>query len=192
MFQEARMRPAILIFVSFLLVFLPAPALAKGQTVKITIEGGSLRAPIVITDAQTLAPFNIWSGPGTFGCESPKTLPCAPDSARDVKSYPPSFVVDWSRGVIAAPSRALPRYKVSFWASNDPQKLAYVVTYAFDPATKQGYIYLPGGNDDGYYINTGSLSRSVVDPDVEGNWFRAWIAWDKVATPLIDSGIIKN
>ena len=172
------MRPAILL-AAILLVFLPAPASAKGKTVKITIEGGSLRAPIVITDAQTLAPFNIWSGPGTSCSQSPN-LPSDPDP--NVKDYAPSFVVDWSQGMIGEPSPALPRYKVLFWASNNPGKLAYLVTYVFDPSNKRGYIYLPGQNDDGFLTDTGSVYR-----EIEGNWFRAWNAWDKVAAPLLNA-----
>ena len=162
---------------AILLALLPVPASAKGLTVRITIEGGSLKAPIEITDAQTLAAFNIWSGPGTFGSDS-ATLPI--DPAADVKVHAPSFVVDWSQGIIAAPSPALPRYKVSFWASDNPRKLAYLVSYVFDPSTKRGYIYLPGKNDAGHYIDAGSVYRGI-----EGNWFRAWSAWDRVASPLI-------
>jgi len=162
---------------AILLALLPVQALAKGLTVRITIEGGSLKAPIAITDAQTLAPFNIWSGPGTFGGDS-ATPPI--DPATDVKVHAPSFVVDWSQGIIAAPSPELPRYKLSFWASENPTKLAYAVTYVFDPSTKRGYVYLPGKNDDGWYIDVGSVYRQI-----EGNWFRAWSVWDRVAIPLM-------
>jgi hypothetical protein len=179
------MKRAILPFIAFLL--LAIPAFPKGETIKIMIEGPGLKAPITLADPQILASFNIWSGPGTFGCNSVAKLPCDPDATRDVKTYAPSFVVDWSQGFITAPSPALPRYKISFCASNDPSKLAYVVTYVFDPTRKAGYIYLPGENEDGYYINNGSLRRSLDGPEVEGNLFRAWTAWDKVASPLLTS-----
>ena len=164
------MTRAVLSSIAFFLVV--APAFAKGRTTKITIEGGGLEAPITLTDPQVLASFNIWSGPGTGGCESPKLLPCDPPPDRDVKSYAPSFVVDWSQGIVGEPPPAIPRDKVSFWSDERPGELAYVVTYVFDPATKQGYIYLPHKN--------GSITRGI-----EGNWFRAWSVWDKVAGPLI-------
>jgi hypothetical protein len=170
---------------SIALLFFAVPAFPKGKTVKISVEGGGLKAPIRLTDPQVLASFNIWTGPGTFGCDSAAGRTCVPDSAREVKSYAPSFVVDWPQGPIPGPSSALPRYNISFWTSDDPGKLAYVVTYVFDPATKEGYIYLPGRNDDSYHINTGTLYRSVGEADVEGNWFRAWTAWDKIAAPLL-------
>ena len=50
------------------LVVIPAPAFAKGLTVKITIDGGSRKAAIVISDPQALAPFRVWYGPGTLAC----------------------------------------------------------------------------------------------------------------------------
>jgi hypothetical protein len=177
------MKRAILSSVALLLF--AVPAFPKGETVKISIEGGSLKAPITLTDPQVVATFNVWSGPGTFARDLSKTKICPPDSSREVKSYAPSFVVDWPKGIVAAPSQALSRYKISFWSSNDPGKLAYVVTYVFDPAFKQGYIYLPGAGDDGYRINTGSLARWVGDTEVEGNWFRSWTAWDRFAASLL-------
>ena len=156
-----------------LLVLLAAPAFAKGPTVKITMEGGSLGDPIVMTDPQVLAPFRVWEGPGT-------------SSYDNSESHVSSFIVNWSHGATAEPAHGLPRYKISFWADEPQEKLAYVVYYEFDPARKQGYVYLPGAGDDAYLLNTSSILR-----DVEGKWFRSWSKWDRVAFPLV-AAAIKN
>lgn len=160
------MKRVMLFVIALLLPLFPSSALAKGKTVKVTIEGAALTAAIEITNARALAPFNIWAGPnpamGTTSFDSP-----------------PSFVVDWSSGPVREPSRALPRYKVSFW-TEDREKVAYVVFYSYDPVTKQGYVYLPGEKDDSYSLNIGTMLRGV-----EGTWFHAWSEWDKIAIPLI-------
>jgi hypothetical protein len=172
MFQEARMRSASLL-AAILLVLLAAPAFAKGPTVRIRIEGGSLRAPIVLTDPQVLDPFRVWEGPGA-------------SSYDNCESQVSSFIVNWSHGATAGPAHGLPCYKVSFWADEPQENLVYAVYYEFDPARKQGYVYLPGPGDDAYQLNTGSTLR-----DVEGKWFRSWGNWDRVAFPLI-AAAIKN
>jgi hypothetical protein len=41
-----------------------------------------------------------------------------------------------------------------------------------DPATGQGYVYLPGKADEPYRLNTKAIYRGR-----EGNWFRATAAW---------------
>jgi hypothetical protein len=166
------MRSATLL-AGILLVVLAAPAFAKGPTVKITMEAGSLRVPIVMTDTQVLAPFRVWEGPGT-------------SSHNDSESQASRFIVNWSQGATAEPAHGLPRYRVSFWAEEPREKLVYVVYYEFDPARKQGYLYLPGAGDAAYRLNSGSILR-----DVEGKWFRSWGKWDRVASPLI-AAAIKN
>lgn len=55
-----------------------------------------------------------------------------------------------------------------------------MVTYAFDPATGHGYVYLPGAADPDYKLNVSRILRGV-----EGKWFHAWSAWDEVAGPRI-------
>jgi hypothetical protein len=102
MFQEARVRSATLL-AGILALLLAAPAFAKGPTVKITMEGGSLRAPVAMTDPQVLAPFRVWEGPGT-------------SSYDHSESRVSRFIVNGLRGATAQPAHGLPRYKVSFWA----------------------------------------------------------------------------
>jgi len=136
-------------------VLLAAPAFAKGPTVGITIEGSSLRAPVVMTDPQVLAPFRVWEGPGT-------------SSYDNSESQVSSFIVNWSHGATAEPAHGLPRYKVSFWADEPQEKLVYVVYYEFDPTPKQGYVSVPGEDDAAYLLDAASILR-----DVEGKWFRS-------------------
>src|SRR5437867_5213148 len=106
----------------------PALLLAKGDTVKITIESTDLPSPIEITDPG-VRQFNIWSD---FIIDSPP-------SANRVSEAPVG----------------LQRYRVSFYEGCDPKmmsachpaepSLAYVVTYAYDPSAEGGgFVYLPG------------------------------------------------
>lgn len=80
--------------VAFLFLYLPSPALAKGKTVKITIEGAGLRAPIEIMEPHTLAHFFVRAGP---------------NAARGTSSSdcPPSFVVDWPQAPSAFVSEGI-------------------------------------------------------------------------------------
>lgn len=94
------------------------PAFAKGETVKIVIEGGDLKAPIETTDRAVLTKFNVWSGISTYSDDGP------------------GFIVDWAKGIVAGPPAGLPRYQVSFYAKLSTDRLAYVVFYEYDPATK--------------------------------------------------------
>jgi hypothetical protein len=134
------------------------PAFAKGITTRITITGEGLRSPVDISDPQVLKNFNVWSGRGTF--------------ANDVEGTE-GFIVDWVSGAIADRPSGLRTFSVSFYVryANRPfneqtDQLAYVVSYAVDPATGQGYVYLPGKSDEPYRLNTKSIYR-----ECEGNWF---------------------
>jgi hypothetical protein len=158
-----------LAFVLTLLVVLSLPALlfAKGDLVRITIKGSDLKAPIEITDAKTLASFDVWTGPGTSwsGGTSPKEAD--------------RFIIDWSQSVTEHP-KGLKRYEVSLYAKMPNERLIYVVFYEYDPSTEHGYVYLPGRTDEWYRLNVSTIFHGV-----EGRWFRAWSGWDNVASPLI-------
>jgi hypothetical protein len=145
-----------------LMTSLPAPVLAKGDTVKITIKGGGLKEPIEIIDPQTLASFRVWTGPGTSSNESQ------------------GLIVDWSRGTVTKRPKGLQLYEVSFYAKLPKERLVYVAFYEYDPAAQQGYVYLPGKTDPSYDLNVRTIFHGV-----EGKWFRSWTAWDAVARPLI-------
>jgi hypothetical protein len=119
---------AVVLSVSLLSVG-ASPLNAKGETVRIVVEGADLPKPLDITDPKILVHFNVWAGPGT-GSNSPGFNPNAP-----------SFIIDWSQGPLAGIPRGLQRYRVSFYVNYENEKLAYVVFYASDPTTKHGYLY---------------------------------------------------
>lgn len=143
-------------------VFLFAPSVlsAKGDTVRITISGGDLASPVEINDPAVASRFEVWTGPGSSSNEAQ------------------GLNVDWSRGVLEPP-KGLQIYEVSFITTRRDAG-PYVVRYAIDPATNQGYVYLPGKADSGYRENVRLILRNI-----EGNWFRAWSEWEKLAHPLI-------
>jgi len=141
-----------------------AVVFAKGTTTRITITGVQLQNPIEISDPAILKNFNVWSGAGTFlnGREGSE-----------------GFIVDWASGVVADPPIQLRTFKVSFYVryANRPfneqtDQLAYIVSYAVDSETGQGYVYLPGKSDEFYGLNTKAIHRGR-----EGNWFLASAAW---------------
>jgi len=95
----------------------------------------------------------------------------------------PGFIIDWSKGPVAEPPKGLRSYEVSFYTKLlNEERLVYVVSYELDSSTQLGYVYLPGKTSENYVLNVGTIYRGV-----EGNWFRAWSMWDKVATSLIGS-----
>ncbi len=165
------MKPRLAFLFVFLLLVIPAQVFARADISKITIQGGDLKTPIVITDQKTLATFDIWSGPGMGGWTSA--------SPKDADR----FVIDWFHGVAEQP-HGLQRYQVSFYAKWPTERVIYVVFYEHDPGTEQGYIYLPGRTDEDewYRLNVGTIFRGV-----EGYWFRAGSRWDIVASRLIAS-----
>jgi hypothetical protein len=158
------------VLVVFLSLAIPARVVAKGDTVRITIKGADLKTPIEITDPKILATFNVWTGPGTSS------------DAPGFNSNAPGFIIDWSPGPVAEPPKGLQRYEVSFYAKIPKERLIYLVFYEYDPATKRGYVYLPGRTDEWYRLNVSTIIRGV-----EGRWFRAWSEWDSVARPLLEN-----
>jgi hypothetical protein len=158
------------VLVVFLSLAIPARVFAKGDTVRITIKGADLKTPIEITDPKILATFNVWTGPGTSS------------DAPGFNSNAPGFIIDWSPGPVAEPPKGLQRYEVSFYAKLPKERLIYLVFYEYDPATKRGYVYLPGRTDEWYRLNVSTIIRGV-----EGRWFRAWSEWDSVARPLLEN-----
>ena len=56
-----------------------------------------------------------------------------------------------------------------------------MVTYAHDPLTGQGYVYLPGKNDPMYTLNT----RSMYRYGREGQWFYATAKWQDAAERML-------
>ncbi len=148
----------------------PASSWAGRQTVKVTITGGDLQAPIAITAKDKLARINIWSGPGNFRVNGGIRTPYIQDGS-----------IVWSQGAVATPSPGLPRYEVSFFQGEGPdEEVMYAVTYAYDPVSRRGYIYLPGKGEKWYDVNVQSIARGV-----EGQWFRSSTEFDGIIGPAI-------
>ena len=139
--------------------------LAKGPTLKITIKGANLASPIEITDNRTLERFAVWAGAGVRINNVPQTE---------------GFIVDWEKGQVAAPPATLQRYEISFHVMHQ-RPSDYVVSYAYDPDTGKGYVYLPGKGEPFYDSNTFLIFRSI-----EGNWLSASETWTDIARTLIE------
>lgn len=161
--------------VTFLAVALPCLLLAKASTVKITVSGGSLAAPVEY-GSDNLGQFHIWDGPGTMVNGVPQTT---------------GFIIDWSKGPVTKRPTGLRHYEISFYTgcrSNEQNCrttspiLSYIVSYEYDPSTKQGYVYLPGKSDQHYSLNTSSIYRGL-----EGNWFVASTDWREFVQLIIQA-----
>jgi hypothetical protein len=156
------------LLVVYLLLAIPASLLAKAPTLKIVIQGADLKTPIQISNANVLANFQVLSGKGTYSNEP--------------RLEEPSFIIDWSQGPIVEPPKGLPSYEILFYADRPNERLVYAVSYAFDAVKGEGYVYLPGRNDENYELNVHTIIRRV-----EGKWFHSWDKWDSIAQQLIQS-----
>jgi hypothetical protein len=163
-----------------LVIGLSSPLSAIGPTTRITIEGGNLLSPIVITDSAITNQFMVWSGAGTYS-RSPQT---------GLQVGSEGFIIDWQAGPITERPSGLLHYKVSFYSLSRErgnatraagiEHLSYTVFYEYDPTTDRGFVYLPGKNDPEWTNNVFSIRRGV-----EGNWLRPSAAWEKVVNPLL-------
>ncbi|HYM11855.1 MAG TPA: hypothetical protein VEU62_14055 [Bryobacterales bacterium] len=152
----------------------PASLLAKGDIVKVTIKGTGLATPIEIYP--NVGEFSVWVGPGT-----------STSGPQETGRFNP-FIIDWPKGVVAQPPPGLQHCEVSFYAGcrrrencrvSDPV-LVYVVSYDYDPAMRQGFVYLPGKGDAFYRRNIATIFRGL-----EGNWFYATSDWEEFVRPRI-------
>lgn len=162
-----KMNRLSVVFLSSLLLIIPNQLFAKAETSKIVIEGANLTTAVEITDPNVLKDFMVWAGPGTAVNEIPSNEANA-------------FIINWARGPVAARPHGLQRYQVSFYAKLPGERVIHVVFWEYDPATRHGYVYLPGKGEQWYTLNVSTIIRGV-----EGKWFRASKAWDKVAAPLV-------
>ena len=138
---------------------------AKGMTTRIVIAGSQLNEPIQLRDRDVVAPFNVWSGPGT--------------TMNGVEGFD-GFIIDWHSGAVEPPITKLQQFEISFYVDDKPSgsdRVAYVVSYGRDPETGNGYVYLPGAGDSRYGSNVRAIIRGS---NYEGHWFRASSAWQSV------------
>lgn len=170
-------KQAIAVF--FSLVWVPVVLLAKGPTLKITIEGAGLSSPIEITDESVLEQFQVWAGAGNYSMDV-KTGVITPLAE--------GFIVDWKKGPVGEKQAilALPQFKISFHVIHDRPR-DYVVFYALDSATAKGYVYIPGKGEPDWASNVFMIGRGV-----EGNWLNATDAWTNFARPTIEQAKTKG
>ena len=125
-------------FCCFVLAFAAASVAleAKGPTVKLTLTGPGLAAPIAIVAPAILEASNIFAG---------------------------SFI---GEPVSEAPPVMQPIYTVSFDLQppqNKPVRTAYAVLVARDARTGTLWMYLPGRGEAGYALNVGTILRDGQD-----------------------------
>ena len=150
------MRKIVGVLLLIALWFLPRDALAKAETVKITVSGGSLATTISVTDAHILYLSHAWG-----------------DSFVDT-SQPP---IDQS------PQRPSWPYEVSFYsliAENDVRKTCVLYYYPSN-STDPGLIYLPGNRSAVWALNVGTVLR----PGRDGKWNYASRNWDTLMKSAI-------
>ncbi len=131
-----------------ILWFVPRDALAKAETVKITVSGGSLIGTITVTDAHILELSHAWSDP----------------------------FLDTSRPPIDQPPQGPWPYEVSFYSligENDVRKTC-VLYYYPSSSTGPALIYLPSNRSAVWALNVGTVLRQGHD----GKWNYASPAWD--------------
>jgi hypothetical protein len=138
------------LFVLVVAMSIVRPAHAKGPTVLLTVTGPTLSRALEITDSRLLASSSVYAG---------------------------SFL----NGNCGKPDSSLPRYQVFFHVElpkwmNAGVQVKYVVVYAADPRTGEGFIYLPGRGDDGYGLN----ARTILRDGHDGRWHRASRQWAAV------------
>ena len=172
LFGALMLRSAAWVFAS---LTLSVPLWAKADTILIEVKGASLISPIEITSPEALHKYTFFDGPGvsTFG-----------------GGYAPGSIIDWKSGFVAQPPARRQHYQISFyWPPRErPQAgcftekpcLVYVVFYDYDPASKRGFVYLPGRDEKWH-----NLDINVLYHGVEGHWFKATESWTGFVSNLI-------
>jgi hypothetical protein len=164
------MKNTMALVVAAVVAFAPS-VLAKGETTRITIAGGGLATPIVITDPATLKRFNVWTGPGTGG------------SAGGVQwQATDGFVIERATPVGDRPT-GLARYEITFLVDRQDRNgrsMAYVIFYEYDARSGKGFVYFPGRDDPQWRTNVFLILR-----EIEGHWYPASQDWKDTITPLI-------
>ena len=154
-------------------LLLSTSLIAKGVTTRIAVRDLATGTTIELTDKSVVERFNVWAGKGTYS---------------SFNGGPPiegseGFIIDWPAGAVEQRPQGLRRYEVSFYVMRPRatvESLAYIVDYEFDPASRAGFVYLPGRGDERAKLNGGSIFRGV-----EGQWFRASTEWQTAVTSAI-------
>jgi hypothetical protein len=134
--------------VALVLIATSVELAAKGPTVKLTLTGPGLGAPVEIVDPEILALSGVWDG-GFIG----RTLAAAPQIKGPV--YTVAFDVQLPEGQRAGVQRT------------------YTVRVARDARLGALFLYLPGRGEEGYTLNAGTMLREGQD----GHWHRPSPTW---------------
>jgi hypothetical protein len=173
-------KTSVVAFGLLIISVVPASLFAKGRTLKITIKGAGLTAPLEITGPE-IEQFAVWAGPGTWHG----------DAGMELVEGREGFIVDWSKGVVGERPTGLQHYEVSFYTGctmdefgcrSSAPSLSYLVFYDYDPSALQGFVYLPGKDDEAFRLNRGNM---VHGHRFEGNWAYATSAWENFVRPRI-------
>lgn len=155
----------------FAFLALPVLAFAKGETTSITLsESGKTVATL---NAAAIKEFSFGPGPGNFvGAGAPGW-------------QPKSWIVENWESPVAEPAAQLTRLQATFQLTmRDESTRNYVVFFAFDPATKQGYVYLPGKGESYYDSNVSLMLRG---DKYDGHWFLASTEWTNKARAAMEA-----
>lgn len=148
--------------VSALLVVGTVPILARGNavTVRLDISGPTLSNPIQVTaDRDLLDLSNVYAG-------------------RFIGLPAKRVDADWPRYVVTLIVES--RTPLPTLALTGIQK-RYVVHYALDRQSGEGFVYLPGRGEDGYRENIGIMIRE----DQDGRWHHASETWAALLNPYL-------
>ena len=148
---------------SLVTILAPLAMAARSDTLRIVINGGNLTTMVEILDPVIVSQFNVWTGIGTSSNEAQ------------------GMIVDWAKGIVRPPSRSVV-YQIAIITDRPGANNTYRVDYAYDSATKHGFVFLPAQGDPRYEENAWLIRHGI-----EGNWFPAWSEFEKVAHPLIQS-----
>jgi hypothetical protein len=155
--SKALVASALILAASFAL-----HARGNAVTVRLDITGGGLSKPLVVTETALLDLSNVYAG--TF--LGPVTNPIDPTWQR--------FVVSFAVG-LRTPYPALELTGV---------QRTYVVHYARDPGTDEGFVYLPGRGEPGHRLNIGLIIREEND----GHWHKAAPHWAELLNRHLPRG----
>lgn len=148
--------------VSALLLAATLPLLARGNavTVRLDISGPTLSQPLLVTsDQQLLDLSNVYAG--------------------RFLGLPVNRVdADWPRYVVTLVVES--RTPLPTLALTGIQK-RYVLHYALDRQSGEGFVYLPGRGEDGYRENIGIMIRD----DQDGRWHHASENWAALLNPYL-------
>jgi len=140
------------------------PLLAKGNaaTVRIDIKAAASTSVVAVNHPDLLDRSHVYAG----AFLGPVTDPIDPA---------------WPRYVITLVVE--PRTPMPALAPTGVFK-PYVMHYAIDPTTHEGFLYLPGRGEDGYRLNTNLIIRDGDD----GRWHRADPTWAGLLNAYLPRG----